>query len=126
MLMLMLMLHACAQDMDLPSASDSESDDERHHGFVAEELPEGHLEAKVKVRREQRPLYAVWVMMIGGRRCSGGMETGHFQASGLCKDELYAQMSHKERKKSNERTRKLQEAAGRAKAGARCARYQIA
>lgn len=48
--------HACfsrAQDMDLPSASESESDEERHHGFVAEDLPEGHLEAKVKVRFAQ-------------------------------------------------------------------------
>jgi hypothetical protein len=42
---------SCEQDMDLPSASESESDEERHHGFVAEDLPEGHLEAKVKVGR---------------------------------------------------------------------------
>jgi hypothetical protein len=51
--------HECcsrAQDMDLPSASESESDEERHHGFVAEDLPEGHLEAKVKVGRPSRQL----------------------------------------------------------------------
>ena len=53
------------QDMDLPSSSDSEGEEERHHGFVADDK-EPTLEDKVKVGavHPRRPSTA----MAGGGR----------------------------------------------------------